>query len=81
MHGITLRQDMDDARHDERRNCIRRLFAVLTAQLEDAAMLAAQGQAKAVTFDTAADLAAQIHDIATEVTTIAEAIELLCKQT
>lgn len=80
MRGISLAQDMDDAHRHERRNCIRRLFAVLTAQLEDAATLAAQGQAKAVTFDTAADLAAQIHDIATDVTAITEAIERLCKK-
>ncbi len=65
---------MDDARLDERRDCIRPMFAVLTARLEDAEEYAAQGQVKAVTFDKAADLAAQVHDITTEAATIAEGI-------
>lgn len=36
---------------------------------KDTVEYAIQGQAKAITFGTAADLAAQIHDIATDVTT------------
>lgn len=80
MRGIPLGQDMDDACHDERRDCICRLFAVLTARLEDAAALAAEGQAKTTNRDTATELAAQVHDIATQTAAIAEAIELLCQQ-
>lgn len=77
---IPLAHDMDDAHHDERRDCIRRLFAVLTARLEDATTLAAKGQAKAIPGDTVVDLAAQVHEITTQAATIAEAIELLHKQ-
>lgn len=39
---------MDDARHSEQQDCIRHLFAVLTARLEDTAEHAAQGQARMV---------------------------------
>lgn len=81
MHGITLAEDMDNPRHDERHDCIRRLFAVLTARLEDAATLATKGQARIVTREAAAELAAKVQEISTEVTAIAEAVEQLCKQT
>lgn len=45
-----------------------------------AAEYAVRGQAQTVTPYTVADLAAQVYDITTEVTTITEAIELLCQQ-
>jgi len=80
MRGLPLRHDMDAARHNERRDCIRRLFAVLTARLEDAATLAAEGQARTVTREAAAELAAKVQEISTETTAITEALQQLCKQ-
>lgn len=77
---MPLAHDMDDTRHDERRDCIRRLFAMLTARLEDAATLAAEGQAQMVPDNTTVNLAAQVHQIATQAAAIAEAVELLCQQ-
>jgi hypothetical protein len=75
--SVQLRVLMDERRDTERRNCIRRLFAVLTARLEDAAALAADGQGRDVSAETSMQLAAQIQEIAGQCMAITEAIELL----
>lgn len=64
---------MDDGNDIERRDCIRRLFAVLTAKLEDAAALAAEGQGRRVLTDTVVELSGQMHEIAGQSMAIAEA--------
>lgn len=75
--SVQLRVPMDERRDTERRNCIRRLFAVLTAKLEDAATLAADGQGRDVSAEASVELAAEIHEIAGHCVAITEAIELL----
>lgn len=75
--SMRLRAPMDGGHDIERRDCIRRLFAVLTARLEDAATLAAEGQGRDVSAETSTQLAAEIHDIAAHCVAITEAIELL----
>jgi hypothetical protein len=71
---------MDERRNIERRNCIRRLFAILTARLEDAATLAAEGQGRDVPAESAVELAAQIQEITVQSMAITEAIELLNRE-
>ncbi len=68
---------MDERCDTERRNCVRRLFAVLTAKLEDVATLAAEGQGRDVPAETSTQLAAEISEIAGHCVAITEAIELL----
>lgn len=75
--SMQLRVPMDERRDIERRNCARRLFAVLTARLEDAATLAAEGQGRDVVAETSTQLAEEINEIASHCVAITEAIELL----
>jgi hypothetical protein len=77
---VQLRVPMDERRNIERRNCIRRLFAILTARLEDAATLAAEGQGRDVPAESAVELAAQIQEITVQSMAITEAIELLNRE-
>lgn len=77
---MQLRVPMDERRNIERRNCIRRLFAILTARLEDAATLAAEGQGRDVPAESAVELAAQIQEITVQSMAITEAIELLNRE-
>lgn len=49
------------------RELIRRLFALLTARLEDAAAAAAEGQSRTISTGDAADLVAFIQAIARDV--------------
>jgi len=78
--SVQLRVIMQDEHDIERRDCICRLFAVLTARLEDAATLAAEGQGRKVSAEASVELAAQIQEIAAQCMAITEAIELLCQQ-
>ncbi|WP_339706479.1 hypothetical protein [uncultured Sphingosinicella sp.] len=78
--SLQLRVLMQDGHDIERRDCIRRLFAVLTARLEDAAMLAAEGQGRDVSVEASVELAAQIQEVTVQSMTIAEAIELLNRE-
>lgn len=78
--SVQLRVIMDDGHDIERRDCIRRLFAVLTARLEDAATLAAEGQGREVSAEASTKLAAEIHEIAGHCVAITEAIELLSSE-
>lgn len=75
--SVQLRVIMQDEHDIERRDCIRRLFAVLTARLEDAATLAAEGQGREVSAEASVELSAQIQEIAGHCVAITEAIELL----
>jgi hypothetical protein len=75
--SVQLRVPMDERRNIERRNCVRRLFAVLTARIEDAATLSVEGQGRDVPAETSTQLAAQIQEIAGHCMAITEAIELL----
>lgn len=75
--SMQLRGDMDDKRDIERRDCVRRLFAVLTGRLEDAATLAAEGQGREGSAKTSTQLAAEIQEIAGHCVAITEATELL----
>jgi len=78
--SVQLRVIMQDEHDIERRDGIRRLFAVLTARLEDAATLAAEGQGREVSAETSAELAAQIQEIAGHCMAITEALELLNRE-
>lgn len=75
--SVQLRMPMDEEHDIERQDCIRRLFAVLTARLEDAATLGVEGQGRGVSAETSTQLAAEIHEIASHCVAITEAIELL----
>lgn len=75
--SLQLRVPMQDEHDIERRDCIRRLFAVLTARLEDAATLGVEGQGRGVSAETSTQLAAEIQEIAGHCMAITEAIELL----
>lgn len=75
--SVQLRVPMDDGHDMERRNCVRRLFAVLTARLEDAATLSVEGQGRDVPAEASTQLAAEIREIAGQCMAITEAIELL----
>lgn len=75
--SVQLRVPMDDGHDIERRNCARRLFAVLTARLEDAVTLAVEGQGRQVSAETSTQLAVEIQEIAGHCVAITEAIELL----
>jgi hypothetical protein len=61
---------MDD---DERCDLVSRLFAVMTADLEDAAALAVDGQGTDVEQDHRLKLAASVHDVAQRTAVIADA--------
>ena len=78
--SVQLRVPMQDEHDIERRDCIRRLFAVLTARLEDAATLGVEGQGRDVAAETSTRLAAEIQEIAGHCMVITEAIELLNKE-
>lgn len=78
--SVQLRVIMKDEHDIERRDCIRRLFAVLTATLEDAATLAAEGQGRGVSAEISVELAAEIQEIAGHCVAITEAIELLNRE-
>ena len=78
--SMQLRVIMQDEHESERRDCIRRLVAVLTARLEDAATLAADGQGRDVSAETSMQLAAQIQEIAAHCAALTEAIELLNRE-
>ena len=58
----------------ERQELISRLFALLTAKLEDAAALAAEGQGRSVNLAAATGVATRLTEAAQEVQTIAEAV-------
>jgi len=75
--SVQLRVIMEDGHDIERRDCIRRLFVVLTARLEDAATLGVEGQGRSVSAETSTQLAAEIQEIAGHCVAITEAIELL----
>lgn len=75
--SVQLREVMDDGHDIERRNCVRRLFAVLTARIEDAATLSVEGQGRDVPAEASTQLAAEIQEIASHCVAITEAIELL----
>jgi hypothetical protein len=59
---------------DDRQELVRRLFALITARLEDGAALAADGQGRDVPSDAQADLANQLHGLGEEIATLADAI-------
>lgn len=59
---------------DDRHELVRRLFALLTAKLEDGAALAADGQGQEVLPEAQADLANRLHALGDEIATLAEAI-------
>lgn len=75
--SLQLRGAMDEEHDIERQDCIRRLFAVLTARLEDAATLGVEGQGRSVSAETSTQLAAEIQEIAGHCVAITKAIELL----
>lgn len=66
-------------RNDERGDAVSALFALLTAKLEDAAALAADGQGRRSSSDLG-ELAGRIHDLASECTTITAAVKTLLDQ-
>jgi hypothetical protein len=77
---VQLRVPMQGGHDIERRDCVCRLFAVLTARLEDVATLAAEGQGRDVPAETSTQLAAEINEIAGHCVAITEAIELLNRE-
>ena len=62
---------------DDRCDLIARLFAVMTADLEDGAALAADGQGRDAARERRLALAGQIHAIAQRVTLVADAVVVL----
>jgi hypothetical protein len=62
---------MDD---EESREVVRRLFALLTAKMEDGGAIAAEGQASDIDSARAQDLANRIHSIGQECMILADAI-------
>ena len=59
---------------NERRELIRKLFAIITAKLEDAAGVAADGQRANLDHEQLLQLSSQICSASEEVTILAEAI-------
>lgn len=66
---------------DERRDLVGRLFAVLTAELEDAAASAAEGQSLRLSLEEAAALAGRVGGAASKAAIIAEAAGALITST
>lgn len=62
---------------DERRDLISRLFALLTAKLEDAAALAAEGQGTSASAERLISLANQVRAGAEEAALLAEVSGML----
>jgi hypothetical protein len=69
--GGRRRRDMDV---DDRHELVRRLFALLTAKLEDGAALAADGQGQKVLPDVQVDLANRLHALGGEIAILADAV-------
>jgi hypothetical protein len=59
---------------DDRHELVRRLFALLTAKLEDGATLAADGQGRDVPPDAQGDLANRLHGLGEETKTLSDAV-------
>lgn len=66
----------DEADREHRSDQIARTFALLTAKVEDATSLAAEGQGKR-SEDELAKLAQQISELAEQVATVAGALSVL----
>lgn len=66
------RRDLDD----ERADALSRLFALLTARLEDVSTLAAEGQGRRSGAELR-DIARRIHDFANDCATITAAVTAL----
>jgi hypothetical protein len=62
---------------DERLDLVRRIFALLTGRLEDAATLAADGQGASISSSQAVELAERIRDECAGAAVIAEAAAAL----
>ena len=59
---------------EEHRELIRRLFALMTGKLEDAAGVAADGQAPAIEASAVQVLAARLRSASEEITTLSDAV-------
>lgn len=68
---------MDEEQHQERAELIARMFALLTAKLEDGAGIAGDAQACDLPPEQVHDAASRLLELGQEVATIAEAIERL----
>jgi hypothetical protein len=62
---------MDD---EDSKEVVRRLFALLTAKMEDGGTIAAEGQAPSIDSARAHDLANRVHGIGQECMILADAI-------
>lgn len=66
---------MDEQQRQERAELIARMFALLTAKLEDGAGIAADAQARDLPPEQVHDAANHLIELGQEVATIAQAIE------
>jgi hypothetical protein len=64
----------------ERQELISRLFALLTAKLEDAAGVAAEGQGRGIDSPALMALATSVREAAQEVHTLADALAVIASQ-
>lgn len=67
---------MDEEQQRERADLISRMFALITAKLEDAATIAAECQRRR-TREELRDNAMKLHELCTEATSITEAVTVL----
>lgn len=65
---------MDEEQHQERAELISRMFALLTAKLEDGAGIAGEAQARDLPLEQVHDAANRLIELGREITTVAEAI-------
>lgn len=67
---------MDEEQRQERADLISRIFALITAKLEDAATIAVECQRR-LTHEELRDNAVKLHELCTEATSITEAVTAL----
>ena len=65
---------------EDRANLVSRLFALITAKLEDGAGRAIEGQSAQVDLPSKSELASNMRSLAEELLVLADAAEALCDQ-
>ncbi|QGN55452.1 hypothetical protein [Novosphingobium sp. Gsoil 351] len=68
---------MDDEQRQERAELISRMFALLTAKLEDGAGIGGEAQERDLQSEQVQDAASRLIDLGQEITAVAQAIEQL----